>query len=185
MGGPLEHPSRPTKPPFMHWRTYLRLLIECRKLEEVEDIAFYAALGSGLVEFSLPDALHPRQLWTEAKAQRRNPKDHALAAVWLAAAARRRERPRSTPLKLSELATRAGVPAGLAREAVRARLLRPDVGRGTRQTRYRARRVNWLRKLAQLREASRTWPEIRAWTRRRWQPEHEHERYWPATVVAR
>jgi hypothetical protein len=83
-------------------------------------------------------------------------------------------------LTLAELAARADVSVDVARAAVRARLLRADVGRGTRKPRYRVRLVGWLRKLATLRAAGLEWADIRAWTRRRWLPGHEHERAWPA-----
>lgn len=81
---------------------------------------------------------------------------------------------------LGELAQRAKVPFAFAQEAQAEGLIRPDQGRTTRKKRYRERLRNWLRKLYKLREDGHSWDSIRDWSKRRFQPGHEHERRWPA-----
>ncbi len=73
-----------------------------------------------------------------------------------------------------ELAQQAGVSAAFVAEAEAAGLVRPQ------RWGYRPRLVNWLAKLHRLRTAGMTWEEIRDWSKRRFEPGHEHERRWPA-----
>ena len=83
---------------------------------------------------------------------------------------------------LGEIASLAGVPYAFAQEAQQEGLIREDAGRTRRRKRYRERLKNWLSKLHQLRESGLSWDEIRDWSKRRWQPGHEHERVLPHNV---
>ena len=166
------------KPPRMHWRTFSRLKREYEELTRLEQMAQY--IGLVMCEGpwpELPAVLdNLRAMWQIVK---RPPPGEDLPR----SARRRLSRPpaprRPLAIPLATLVRRAGVPPEFARDAVRRRLLRPDVGRGGDMGRYRPRLVGWLKKLHALRAAGMSWAEIRAWTRRRWQPGHEHERVWP------
>lgn len=166
----------PTKPRGMHWATYLRLLSEYRDLGEVESLSFYASILEIVEGREVPSELSPRRLWRSAKVARPSidPLPRRIR-TWLT----RRPRPSPEPVPLAELAQLAGVPYVFAREATRARLLRSDVGRGTKKPRYRPRLASWLGKLWQLRGAGMSWVAIRAWSKRRWASGHEYERAWP------
>jgi len=85
-------------------------------------------------------------------------------------------------LTLGELANYAKVPYSFAKEAQDEGLIRPDQGRTTKRKRYRERLKNWLKKLYRLREDGHSWDSIRDWSKRRWQPGHEHERKWPTAL---
>jgi hypothetical protein len=82
---------------------------------------------------------------------------------------RRQRRQPAPPLTIHGLAKAAGVTLDFAREAEQAGLLRPDSDRGRRWPKYRPRLAGWLVKLAQMRADGLTWPEIAAWSKRRWQ----------------
>jgi hypothetical protein len=107
---------------------------------------------------------------------------HAVRlAVWLEEEEQERmEAERPERLTLGELATQAGVPFAFAKEAVQEGLITPDKGRTHRAKRYRPRLATWLGKLSTLRSAGYTWDDILDWTKRRWDPGHDHERKWPA-----
>lgn len=172
----------PGKPRSMQWQTYLRLIETWRDLAGVEELMRDVSLAE-VVGVQFPAAYSPRRLWEASKAQAAACEaiDHSEAASWLAKEGRRRVRPRPALLTLSDLAERAGVDVSFARGAVRAKLLRADSGRGTRSAHYRPRLASWLAKLAKLRAEGHSWADIRAWTKRRWQPGHEQERFWPAS----
>lgn len=80
---------------------------------------------------------------------------------------------------LGQLTRQAGVPLAFAKPAEAASLLRPDAGRTGRRKRCRAKLASWLAKLHALRGAGYGWHEIRAWTGRRFEADHEHERRRP------
>ena len=171
-----------TKPPRMQWQTYLRLRREVDELEQLEDLAYNVSL---LRVLGRPPDLDLAGLWSTTKQEDfRMPGDEDLARG-LAMMARSRRRGRRELVELADLAQRAGVPVEFARTAVRAKLLRPDAGRGTRSPRYRARLASWLGKLHTLRESGMSWGDIRAWSRRRWDAGNEGERAWPAGMGER
>ena len=165
------------KPPRMRWRTYIGLVRDYRECAQVEDLALLAGIAGlldprGHVATAVDDV---RAMWRYAKHPAPVGDIPPRVRRWLS-------RPRTAtapPVPLAALAQLAGVPADMAREAVRARLLRPDAGRGVGVGRYRPRLAGWLRKLYTLRAAGMPWADIRAWTRRRWDAGHEHERVWP------
>lgn len=168
------------KPKGMHWRTYLRLRREHDELADLEDVSFYAT-ALHVLGGDVPEYADPRILWAEAKRDDYTaaPEDVAFAR-WAATMGRSRRRQGRELLPLAELAQRAGVPYDLARDAVRAKLVRADTGRGTRSPRYRVRLASWLGKLHTLRESGMSWADIRAWSARRWDAGNEGERAWPA-----
>ena len=173
------------KPAGMHWRRWLALRDEWYALRELEDTwllrGMYGCMGDEMwAQLSMERAevlphLKPAEEMRRYRARRAAGKYHP--EPWLLAFYRRRPRRAApaAPLTLGKLATAAGVSHDCAREARRAGLLRPDNGR-----RYRPKLAGWLAKLGRLRAEGMTWPEIRAWTRRRWLPGHEHERREPA-----
>ncbi len=171
----------PDKPRYMHFDTYLRLVWEYHKLETV----FWG-------EFSLMAGLadeHPdlRDLTEEAWADyQRAPSDPPADLLRRMVASlpaddqpppHRRQPTRRT---LGQTAKAAEIPLAFAQEAQQEGLLRPDAGRTVRRKRYRPKVASWLAKLHTLRQAGYTWDDLRAWTRRRFLPEHAHERRWPA-----
>lgn len=174
------------KPKYMHWDTYGRLCREYLNLLEMrERLTTYELLD--LVGTFKPDNDIPitaddylqdlKDEWEHHKAHPDRPPLRALrSAQWF-----EEETPQKSDnrLTLGEVAKRAGVPYEFAKEAQAEELIRPDQGRDTRRKRYRQRLASWLQKLYTLRDGGMEWAEIRAWTQRRWQPGHEHERRWP------
>jgi len=76
-------------------------------------------------------------------------------------------------LTVAELANAAGVLPEIGEAAERARLIQRQ-GRG-----FRRRLLPWLKKVAVLNAAGYSWPQISAWTKRRWTAGNEAERDWP------
>jgi len=167
----------PGKPRGMHWRTYYRLVGEYEELLALDIAAFYRTFGYPLPGGQTVDALL-------ADYQRAKKDPDRLYFLGLLHSFKHDIEWEDEPeqLTLGELASRAGVPYAFAKEAAAAGLVRPDWGRGTRRKRYRPGLVHWLRKLHRIRAAGQTWEEVRAWTKRRWLPGHEHERAWPEGV---
>lgn len=172
----------PDRPKGMHWRTYWRLYWEYEKLDTLflGDLCLLTGL----------DAEHPEiadytaQCWAEYQqdpagppADPRRMLDAMIAADEEAPPPRSRRQPRRT---ITQTAKAAEIPLDFAQEAQQEGLLRPDAGRTARRKRYRPKVASWLRKLHRLRQAGYTWPELRAWSARRFTPGHEHERRWPA-----
>lgn len=198
----------PSKPAGMRWCTYERLESEYQDLAALANqvwlVKLYAV--SGLRQRKLQE--QARQLLRQARQHqglggglypalnqwvtetddpiiaegRERRRQEAVAAI---AELERASADMHDPnrLTLGELATAAGVPYAFAREASAEGLLRPDGGRSTRTKRYRRRLASWLGKLARLRAEGHSWADLRAWSRRRWQPGHEDERQAPATVI--
>lgn len=193
-----------SKPVKMRWRTYERLEAEYLDLAALADQVW-------LVKLYAVSGLRQRKLQEQARQLLRQARQHQglggglypALAQWveetddpIIADSRERRRQEATAalaeleqtfcdqnrLTLGELAAAAGVPYAFAREASDEGLLRPDGGRGTRTKRYRRRLASWLIKLARLRAEGHSWADLRAWSRRRWQPGHEDERQAPATV---
>lgn len=187
-GGP-EDPF-PDKPPYMHWRTYIRLIREGTSLQRLWSDHMTARLlafvgdvpGIDPPPFDAGEVLaYIRQDWRQIRAGN-------LGDDWPGWSSdmwedEEEDDPGPERLTLGQLASRAGVPYAFAQEAVREELLRPDKGRTGRRKRYRPRLASWLVKLRTLRDAGLSWDDIRAWTRRRWEPGHEHEIRWPAGFV--
>ncbi|HEV2121289.1 MAG TPA: MerR family transcriptional regulator [Chloroflexota bacterium] len=178
--GDLSDPL-PAKPTGMHWRTYGRLAIEYRDLSQLADVAMTESMAQLLPDYSFPldsgvlwDA-HKREDWDAAY---REEILHFLAALERGTDSDEDDRPER--LTLGELAQRAGVPYAFAKEVQAEGLIAPDAGRAKRRKRYRPKLASWLGKLYTLREAGMAWEEIRQWSKRRFQPGHEHERRWPA-----
>lgn len=184
----------PDKPKGMHNRTYGRLLAQYRKLSELQNTALAVhlhksvrldSLGDDFYEMvpKVADYLH--QDWKEYKQDKKG--EQALREFGSRLSARlfdddeieTEPPPRYT---LGEIASLAGVPYAFAQEAQQEGLIREDAGRTRRRKRYRERLKNWLSKLHQLRESGLSWDEIRDWSKRRWQPGHEHERVLPHNV---
>lgn len=179
----------PPKPPRMRNRTYLRLLAEWWRLHELRDKCLrleLVAMVRGLP--GMDDPIKDLDLSEVADCLRkewRQRREHQAAEpdpYYWQPEPEERTSERFPPKRytLGELATAAGVPYEFAKEAQRANLLRPDSGRGTRVRRYRPRLATWLGKLHALRQAEWSWEDIRAWSKRRFQPGHEHEVCWPA-----
>lgn len=181
----------PDKPKGMQNRTYFRLLAQYRKLSELQNTALAVHLHKSVKLDSLGDdfyemlpkvADHLHQDWKEYKEDK---KGEQVLREFGGQAARLYDddyaiEPEPPPrYTLGEIATLAGVPYAFAQEAQREGLIREDAGRTKRRKRYRERIKNWLGKLHQLRETGMPWEEIRDWSKRRWQPGHEHERVLP------
>lgn len=174
-----------TKPAGMWWRTWLALLDELRDLRTLKETIFlrgiYAGMGASMWEqlnMERADVLPHLRPATEMQRYRaRRAAGAYRPEPWRLAVYRQRHRRDvpAEPMTLGKLAVAAGVSVDFAKEARRARLLRPDTGR-----RYRPKLAGWLAKLGRLRAEGWSWSEIRAWTRRRWLPGHEHERRAPA-----
>lgn len=166
----------PDRPKGMHRRTYARLVGEYAELRTLDLAGFFLVFGVDLPP-GVPDYA---TLWGWCK-------DADLERFeWLGTlelmGRMHRDRPEPERLTLGELAAAAGVPYAFAKEAAAAGLVRPDWGRGTRRKRYRAGLADWLAKLHCIRADGLTWEDIRAWTKRRWDPGHEHERNYPAAL---
>jgi hypothetical protein len=164
----------------MHWQTYSRLAREYLNLKRMRQYSLVAEICSlGLLDehlaASAADTIEDvQEAWREHKAQ----PDRAVGLYY----APDEDEPGDNEhnrLTLGDIAQRAGVPYAFALEAQQHGLVRADKGRGTRRRRYRVRLKNWLQKLYQLRDSGMTWEEIIAWSKRRFQPGHEHERVWP------
>lgn len=164
----------------MHVKTYLALLEEYWQLAMLEDEALTAMIAQ-FDTLTRPRRVNVRAEWQRLKAQRKQPlallRAAAQRASWRDSVAA--TEPAEKRVTLGELAKQARVPYAFAKEAAQTPLLRPDQGRTTRRKRYRRGLARWLNKLYQLRTAGMTWNEIEAWTKRRWQPGRDHERYWP------
>lgn len=187
----------PDRPQGMSWRRYTAICLEYQELLRLDSQVGYLSLiafasGCGMEDLSTasPNDIRNelRDVW----------KDHKLdwedgipahvvwrhaekMADWLEEEERERpETERPDRLTLGELATLAGVPFAFAKEAGREGLVTPDKGRTHRAKRYRPRLANWLGKLETLRSAGYDWDDIRDWTKRRWDPGHDHERKWPS-----
>ncbi len=171
----------PDKPRYMHFDTYMRLFWEYHNLETV----FWGEVGLSLgAADEHPDL---RELTEEAWADyQRAPSDPPADLLRRMVASlpaddqpppHRRQPTRRT---LGQTAQAAEIPLDFAQEAQQEGLLRPDGGRTARRKRYRPKVASWLVKLHRLRQAGYTWPELRAWSARRFTPGHEHERRWPA-----
>jgi hypothetical protein len=174
----------------MHWDTYMRLAIEYERLQVLMwgELAINLGVdllgpmpGAPLSRAETAEALET--LWAD---YRRNPTAPPADLVARTLdrlheadqpVARRRSPVRRT---LGQTAKTAEIPLDFAREAQREGLLRPDAGRTKRVKRYRPKVACWLGKLHTLRRAGLSWADLRAWTARRFLPEHEHERRWPA-----
>ena len=172
--------SLPTERPLgVRWRTWLRLSDEYRELRHVEAEymlrLIYAGCGPemyeriGMNRDQVFPLLRPASNMAGYRMRKRlgvyEPDD------WLVEFLRKRRHRRqpAPPLTINGLAKQAGVSLDFAREAEQAGLLRPDRDRGRRWPRYRPRLAGWLVKLAELRVDGMTWPEIAAWSKRRWQ----------------
>lgn len=191
--GNIADPVPPDKPKGMHWETYSALANEYFHLQELRMAAFTCGAIEILGETSLGDGSHLPSLadaqaaldilWQEYKADPDKPRfmfrDHDRFSLdTLRAEVGESSQPhRGT---LGEIARKAGVSYQFAKEAESHGLIRPDGGRGTRRKRYRYKLAGWLRKLHVLQDSGYTWEDIRAWTQRRFEPGHEHERRWPA-----
>jgi hypothetical protein len=174
----------PEKPRHMHWKTYGRLCREYWNLQAMRRLAWLQGvvqvLGPGAVD-GLPTVTELGQevqlAWKDHKAQPdRWSYRQGLLRKWDA----QRPDPGAQRYTLGEVARAAGVLYEFAREAQAHDLIRADGGRGKRRQRYRRRLARWLQKLYILHQAGYTWVEMKAWTRRRFGPGHEHERRWPA-----
>jgi hypothetical protein len=183
-GGILD--AFPQRPKGMQLRTYERLMREYYNLHKMRDLAFTSEAASLLGIFKSDDSLslppkaiaaYTKQEWQAHKADpARIPHQwRAMARRWPAEP----ERPQSSRLTLGELAALADVPYAFAVEAQRKGLIQPDQGRTTRRKRYRERLKHWLKKLWTLRSEGMSWEDIQAWSKRRFQPEHGHEKVWP------
>ena len=173
----------PEKPPHMHHSTYLRLWWEYDKLLPV----FWGEVG---LQAGLTDEYSDQGLaaltdlaWADyQRAPAEPPAD--LVERTLARLHEDEERPpaRRRPVRRTLPATAkiAEIPVAFAREAQAEGLLRPDAGRTARRKRYRPKLASWLAKLHTLRQAGYTWADLRAWVARRFLPEYEAERRWPA-----
>ena len=187
--------SFPVRPDGVGLRRYARLYAQWRMLYALREDALlyglYAIMTPSSLRTEFPDVAALLAEWKpdpladyrqEVQAWRRSPPE----LVHLAAAPRQPPRgQRAAPanrLTVGQLARAAGVAPAFIHAARREQLLRPDQGRTTRRVRYRAKLVGWVRKLAVLREQGLEWPEIRAWSRWRWLPGHEHERQAPAEL---
>lgn len=185
------HDQLPERPKGMHDKTYSRLMCEYFNLHDLRRLAFTSQSAKLLVSLGADTGLSfsPAEL-----AQMTQEAWEAYKTDPSRVPARRIERTRqlydeveyqSPPwyLTLGDLAASAGVSFDFAKETVTEGLIRPDQGRTQRRKRYRERLKNWLAKLWTLREAGFSWEDIRAWTKRRWQPGHESERLWPGEPI--
>lgn len=181
----------PAKPPKMRSRTYLRLLGEWWRLHELRDECLSLELIDltrglpGMDDSRIAD-IDLSEMAGYLRDEYRQRRERMAPPDWWPPTAP--EEPAMTHYEperytLGELATAAGVPHEFAQEVQRADLLRPDSGRGTRVRRYRPRLATWLGKLHALRQAEWSWDDIRAWSKRRFQPGHEHEVCWPANFT--
>jgi hypothetical protein len=169
------------KPKGMHWNTYFRLVREYLNLKRMRQYSLVAEICTlGMLDEQLvpsaADAMEDvQEAWREHKAQ----PDQAVGLHYAPA----EDEPGNNEhnrLTLGDIAQRAGVPYAFALEAQQVGLVRADQGRGKRRRRYRERLKNWLHKLHTLRDSSMSWEDITVWSKRRFQPGHEHERVWPA-----
>jgi hypothetical protein len=179
--------SFPDKPRYMHWCTYTRLIREGTILQGLwadhMSASLFAFVGDAPGMDSL--AIDAKEVLRYIQRDWRQIRAGDLGDDWLPDSWEDDEEraPRPERLTLGQLASRADVPYAFAQEVVREELLRPDRGRTGRRKRYRPRLASWLVKLQTLRDSGLLWDDIRAWTRRRWEPGHEHERRWPAGFV--
>lgn len=171
--------SLPTeRPSGVRWRTWLRLSDEYRELRHVEAEymlrLIYGGNGPALWEqigLNRAEVMPHLRPATDMAGYRRRKRAGAYEPdEWLVSVLRqyKRRKQAEPPLTIHQLAKQAGVPLDFAREAEQAGLLRPDRDRGRRWPKYRPRLAGWLVKLAQLRADGLTWPEIAAWSKRRW-----------------
>lgn len=173
------------KPKYMHWETYGRLAREYVNLLKMRNYAWVAevaAIAEGLPGADENESMSLDEVREGVMAEWEYHKAHPDRFHYV-------PRPavddtegdyELNRLTLGELAQRAGVPYAFAKEAQAEGMINADKGRNSRRKRYRERLKNWLRKLHTLRESGMSWEEIQAWTKRRFQPGHEHERVWPA-----
>lgn len=179
----LEGPG--VKPKGMHWDTYGRWVREYLNLKRMRQYSLVAEICSiGLLDEQLAasaaDTIEDvQEAWREHKAQ----PDRAVG-LYYAPAEDEPDKHDHNRLTLGAIAELAGVPYTFALEAQQQGLVRADQGRGTRRRRYRVRLKNWLRKLHTLRSGGMTWEDITAWSKRRFQPGHEHERVGPVGIVS-
>lgn len=179
--GLLDGPGE--KPKGMHWDTYGRFAREYLNLKRMRQYSLVAEICSlGLLDEQLAasatDTIEDVQ--AEWRAHKAEP-DRAVGLYYASVAAKPVDYELNR-LTLGDIAQRAGVPYAFALEAQQHGLVRADQGRGTRRRRYRARLKHWLRKLHTLRSGGMTWDDITAWSKRRFQPGHEHERVWPIAI---
>ena len=177
------------RPPGVRWRTWLRLSEEFRELRHVEAEymlrLIYGGNGPALWEqigLNRAEVMPHLRPATDMAGYRRRKRAGAYEPdEWLVSVLRqyKRRKQAAPPLTIHQLAKQAGVPLAFAKEAEAVGLLRPDTDRGRRWPKYRPSLARWLVKLAQMRADGLTWPEIAAWSKRRWQTGHEHERCEP------
>ena len=167
------------RPPGVRWRTWLRLSEEFRELRHVEAEymlrLIYGGNGPALWEqigLNRAEVMpHLRPATDMAGYRRRKRAGVYEPDEWLVSVLRQYKRRKQAvpPLTIHQLAKQAGVPLDIAREAEAVGLLRADTDRGRRWPKYRPSLARWLVKLAQMRADGLTWPEIAAWSKRRWQ----------------
>jgi hypothetical protein len=188
LGGRGHFQNRPPdKPRWMRWQSYSDLATEYWNLLALRDRATSLEMRAYLDEGGFPAAAAVagseefREAWEAYKAHPHLP---CFPLHCYAGSGRRgtslgadREARRGT---LGQIAAAAGVPFDFAREAEGHGLIRPDGGRGKRRKRYRRKLAAWLEKLYLLNQSGYSWEELAAWTRRRFQAGHEHERRFPA-----
>lgn len=175
----------PERPRFMHRTTYARLCLQYEQLMWLRDLVFMAAAQRipSVAAMGIPQA-PLRQAERRARAEVKRLSTPSQAAAMVSAIEepppKRAPAQRPTRLTLHGLAAAAGVPPAFVRETIRAGLVRPDAGRTSRRKRFRPKLRTWVAKLYTLRGAGYTWEAIGAWSARRFEPGHEHERAWPA-----
>jgi hypothetical protein len=167
------------RPPGVRWRTWLRLSDEFRELRHVETEymlrLIYSGNGPALWEqigLNRAEVMPHLRPATDMAGYRMRKRLHIYEPEdWLVKLlrSRRRGRVEVSGLTINQLAKQAGVPLDFARESEAVGLLRPDRDRGRRWPKYRPKLASWLVKLAKLRADGLTWPEIAAWSKRRWQ----------------
>jgi hypothetical protein len=163
----------------MHWNTYGRLVTEYHNLLELWDLDL-SRRTAALVGMADEADILGQMLGEELELYRQQPARLPVHLLddweddW-------DDEDLNTDNRrtLGETAKAAGVPYAFAKEAEREGLIRPDAGRGKQRKRFRPKLASWLGKLYTLREAGVSWDELRAWTRRRFQPGHESEMRWP------
>jgi hypothetical protein len=183
----------PEKPERMHWQTYERLCCEYWNLMELRNLAFNLQLVNllgatgGMEAAGLPSfEVLGEVVGYKWRAFKKDPAalpalPRRLAWEWVEREREARKAQRAARRgTLGEIARAAAVPVDFAREAQAHGLLRPDSGRGKRRKRYRRKLARWLEKLYLLNQSGYSWQDLASWTRRRFQPGHEHERRYPA-----
>lgn len=193
-GGGGIYDDLPDRPAGMSWRRYMATCLEYQELLRLDDLVMSLSIIGIVGGLELDLDVTTNELQTEIQEVWREHKrawkdgipeyaidSHVRRLFEYCEDDGRSSMPQPPDrLTLGELATLAGVSYAFAKEAVNEGLIAPDKGRTQRKKRYRRRLASWIGKLERLRLAGYTWDEIRDWTRRRWDPGHEHERVWPA-----